>query len=68
MSVAAPTAGTNGVPMNPTRRTALVAGGFYLLTFVTSIPALALYGSVHNPDYVIGPGPTPACCGAASLK
>jgi hypothetical protein len=31
--------------------------GFYLPTFVTSIPALALYGSVHNPDYVIGPGP-----------
>ena len=38
------------------RRTALVAGVFYLLTFV-SIPTLALYSSVHDPKYIVGPGP-----------
>jgi hypothetical protein len=31
----------------------------YLLTFV-SIPTLALYGSIHNPDYITGPGPDTA--------
>jgi Domain of unknown function (DUF4386) len=44
------------VVMSPLRRTALVAGVLYLLTFV-SIPTLALYGPVHDPNYVIGPGP-----------
>jgi Domain of unknown function (DUF4386) len=29
---------------------------FYLLTFV-SIPTLALYGPVHDPKYIVGPGP-----------
>jgi hypothetical protein len=38
------------------RRTALVAGVLYLITFV-SIPTLALYGPVHDPNYVVGPGP-----------
>src|ERR671936_724134 len=42
--------------MSPLRRTALVAGALYLLTFV-SIPTLALYGPVHDPNYIIGPGP-----------
>ena len=41
---------------SPFRRTALVAGMFYLLTFV-SIPTLALYAPVHDPNYVVGPGP-----------
>ena len=45
--------------MNSTRRTALVAGVFYLLTFV-SIPTLALYGSIHDPNYILGPGPDTA--------
>lgn len=40
------------------RRTALVAGALYLVTFVTSIPALALYDPVlHHPDFVLGAGP-----------
>jgi hypothetical protein len=43
-------------PMAPERKTALVAGAIYLLTFV-SIPTLALYAPVHDPDYVLGPGP-----------
>src|ERR671936_2558312 len=42
--------------MSPHRRIALVAGALYLLTFV-SIPTLALYGSVHDPKYIVGPGP-----------
>ena len=42
--------------MSPFRRTALVAGALYLLTFV-SIPTLALYGPVHDPKYILGPGP-----------
>jgi Domain of unknown function (DUF4386) len=49
--------------MSPLRKTALVAGVFYLLTFV-SIPTLALYGQVHDPNYIIGPGPdTPIIIG-----
>jgi hypothetical protein len=42
--------------MSPLRKTALVAGVLYLLTFV-SIPTLALYGPVHDPKYIVGPGP-----------
>jgi len=38
------------------RKTSLVAGVLYLLTFV-SIPTLSLYGAVHNPNYMVGPGP-----------
>jgi hypothetical protein len=35
----------------------------YLLTFV-SIPTLALYGQVHDPNYIVGPGPdTPIIIG-----
>jgi hypothetical protein len=45
--------------LNSTRRIALVAGVFYLLTFV-SIPTLALYGSIHDPNYILGPGPDTA--------
>jgi hypothetical protein len=45
--------------MSPARRTARVAGVLYLLTFV-SIPTLALYGAVHDPRYILGPGPDTA--------
>ncbi|SFN50279.1 DUF4386 domain-containing protein [Mycetocola miduiensis] len=38
--------------MSSTRKTALVAGIFYLITFV-SIPALALYGPVKGADFII---------------
>ena len=37
------TTATKRVPISPLRRTALVAGVLYLLTFV-SIPTIALYG------------------------
>ena len=45
--------------MDPLRSTALVAGVLYLLTFV-SIPTLGLYGPVHDPNYILGPGPDTA--------
>jgi hypothetical protein len=46
--------------MSPLRKTALVAGVFYLLTFV-SIPTLFLYAQVlHNAKYILGPGPDTA--------
>lgn len=45
--------------MSPLRKTALVAGVLYLLTFV-SIPTLALYGPVHDPKYILGAGPDTA--------
>jgi LuxR family maltose regulon positive regulatory protein len=37
----------------------IAAGALYLLTFV-SIPTLALYGPVHEPNYIVGPGPDTA--------
>ena len=46
---------TSPLPTTSPRKTALIAGLLYLLTFV-SIPTLALYGSVHDPNYIIGPG------------
>ena len=44
------------IPMTSTRKTALVAGVFYLITFV-SIPTLALYGPVKNHrDWILSSG------------
>jgi hypothetical protein len=49
--------------MTPLRKTALVAGVLYLLTFV-SIPTVALYRPVHDANYIVGPGPdTPVILG-----
>jgi hypothetical protein len=43
--------------MDSLRKTALIAGVLYLVTFITSIPALALYGPVLNDaNYVLGAG------------
>src|SRR5260221_7071231 len=54
------TSATNAIatkrPMTSLRKTALVAGALYLLTFV-SIPTLALYGPVRDPNFIVGPGP-----------
>jgi len=45
-----------GIPMSSTRKTALVAGVFYLITFI-SIPTLALYGPIKNHrDWILGSG------------
>ena len=38
------------------RKIAIAAGVLYLLTFV-SIPTLALYSSIHDPNYIVGSGP-----------
>ena len=47
---------SKGIPMSSTRKTALVAGVFYLITFV-SIPTLALYGPVKNHrDWILSSG------------
>ena len=44
------------IPMTSLRKTALVAGIFYLITFI-SIPTLALYSSVKNhPDWILSSG------------
>ena len=50
---------TERMPMSSLRKTALVAGILYLLTFI-SIPTLALYGSIHEPCYILGAGPDTA--------
>jgi hypothetical protein len=42
---------------DPTRKTALVAGVLYLLTFASSIPAALLLGNaLADPNYIIGAG------------
>jgi|SRR5580700_10913308 hypothetical protein len=49
------TAATKRTPMDKMRKTALVAGIFYLITFI-SIPTLALYGPVKNhADWILSP-------------
>lgn len=41
----------------PSRRTARLAGIFFILTFLTSIPAVLLYGPILNEaDYILGSG------------
>ena len=56
MTTADRTTATKRVPMTSLRKTALVAGALYLVTFV-SIPTLTLYGPVHDPNFIVGPGP-----------
>jgi hypothetical protein len=49
--------------MSSLRKTSLVAGLFYLITFV-SIPTLVLYNQVKSANYITGSGPdTPAIIG-----
>src|SRR5207302_8399803 len=50
------TTATKRVPMDSLRKTALVAGVLYLLTFV-SIPTLFIYGQVKGANYILGAGP-----------
>jgi branched-subunit amino acid transport protein AzlD len=52
--------------MTSSRRTAAVAGALFLVTHVTSVTALALYGAIRtHADYIAGSGPdTPALLGA----
>lgn len=53
--------------MSPHRKTALVAGVLYLLTFV-SIPTLFIYGPVKSANYIIGAGPDTAAIIGAILE
>ncbi|HZO74499.1 MAG TPA: DUF4386 domain-containing protein, partial [Ktedonobacteraceae bacterium] len=53
--------------MNPHRKTALVAGVLYLLTFV-SIPTLFIYGPVKSANYILGTGPDTAAIIGALLE
>ena len=47
--------------MSPLRKTALVAGILYLLTFVSIPSPFFLYAQVrNNPEYILGPGPDTA--------
>ena len=60
MAITAPTPAPNPpakrAPMDSMRKTALVAGIFYLITFI-SIPTLFLYGPVKNhQDWILGSG------------
>src|SRR5213082_1645266 len=59
MTITERTTATKRVPMDSLRKTALVAGALYLLTFV-SIPTLFLYGPVKSANYIIGAGPDTA--------
>ena len=44
-------------PVDSTGRTARIAGALFLITFITSIPALLLYGPVlHHANYILGAG------------
>ena len=67
MATTVQTAATKRVPKDPTRKTSLVAGIFYLITFVsipTLAPPLALYSSVTGKDFIISSAAdTPALWG-----
>src|SRR2546423_13440390 len=64
MTITDRTTATKRVPMDSLRKTSLVAGALYLLTFV-SIPTLFIYGSVKSANYILGAGPdTAAIIGA----
>jgi len=55
--------------MRPMRRTALLAGLLYLLTFVTSIPTLRLYRPLReHADFVLGAGSAAGVTGGALLE
>jgi hypothetical protein len=57
MTTTARAAAPGRVPVDPTRKTSLTAGIFYLLTFAASIPALFLLSPVlNNADYIVGAG------------
>jgi Domain of unknown function (DUF4386) len=57
MAITAPTTAPTRAPTDSTRKTALVAGMFYLITFAASIPAVFLLGPVlDNADYIVSSG------------
>ena len=68
MTSAIRTTATKPVPMDSIRKTALVAGLLYLLTFI-SIPRLALYGPLlTNPDFILSSASDTGVLWAAVLE
>src|SRR5437868_4848684 len=59
---------TRGDPMTPLRKTALVAGIFYLITFI-SIPTLFLYGNLKTDrNFITSSGSSTAVLWGAFLE
>lgn len=54
--------------MGSLRKTALIAGGLYLVTFVTSIPTLPLFAPAQVPGYILGAGPATGVLWGALLN
>jgi hypothetical protein len=55
--------------MDPLRKSALVTGVLFIVTFITSIPALGLYGPVlHDSNYILGTGADPRIFTGAFLE
>ena len=51
--------------MESARKMALLFGVLFIITFITSIPALLLYAPVLDiPTTLLAPVPTPACSGS----
>jgi hypothetical protein len=62
------TTATKRAPMDSMRKTALVAGVLYLITFISSIPAVFLLDPVlSNPNYIVGAGADNQVIGGAFL-
>jgi Domain of unknown function (DUF4386) len=62
------TTATKRAPMDAMRKTALVAGVLYLITFISSIPAVLLLGPVlSNPNYIVSAGADTQVIGGAFL-
>ena len=62
------TTASKRAPMDSMRKTALVAGVLYLITFISSIPAVLLLGPVlSDPNYIVGAGADTQVIGGAFL-
>lgn len=61
-------AATTSGPIDPTRKTSLVAGVLYLVTFISSIPAAFMLAPVlNNPNYIVSAGADTQVIFGASL-
>ena len=58
ISIPNPRPAIGRIPMTSLRRTALVAGGLYLVTYISSIPAAFYFLTpvLEDPNYIIGAG------------
>ena len=60
MTITSPTPATGAIPMAPLRRTASLAGGLYLITFVALGVWLVVEGSTPSPVTAALSGEPPA--------